>query len=47
MIFDIWSHILCPSAVASTRYDSELAYLAVTHGSPQEVWQNDNLKKMR
>ena len=22
-------------------YNSELAYLAITHGSPQEVWRND------
>ena len=41
MIFDIWLHILSLSAVASTCYNSKLVYLAVTHGSPQEVWQND------
>ena len=29
------------SAVASTRYNSEFAHLAITHGSPQEVCQND------
>ena len=29
------------SAVASTRYNSEFAHLAVTHDSPQEVLQND------
>ena len=25
----------------STQYNSEFAHLAVTHGGPQEVWQND------
>ena len=26
----------------STRYNSEFAHLAVTHGDPQEVWQKDH-----
>ena len=33
--------IVSPSAVASTRYNNEFAYLAVTCGSPPEVWHNN------